>query len=347
MDNPTPYDQRRGDVALIPEEKATIVTQLSDGCSKTVLQAYHEALDTGQVVASLSSYYRIARDPFACPGRLAGAPQQPSRRVRRGQSTSRPPQLHATRPFQVIVWDITILPLLYRGQSVALHMALDLYSRAIVGFILAESPCATTAKALFNDVITLAHEHGHTVESVHSDNGRTMKSHVLKELFASHGITQSFTRPRVSDDNAHMESSFSTMKNDLTYPDVFDDIDQAAAWVTDWVKFYNTARVHSGLAYFTPHDVLTGTWAPVWQKPESHQRKTFQQQPRPLQAQATDHTHPTNRSEVQHHQYPRKSHNPNNIRHSDDLTATTTYPPFTLNDSQLVDNDRFTGFSCR
>ncbi|MCQ4608665.1 transposase family protein [Corynebacterium sp. CCUG 60159] len=86
------------------------------------------------------------------------------------------PKLKATRPFEVICWDITFLPLLERGKHLALHMAIDLYSRETVGFGFATNPNADIARAMFTEVITLAGGNDATITVVHSDNGKTMKS---------------------------------------------------------------------------------------------------------------------------------------------------------------------------
>lgn len=88
------------------------------------------------------------------------------------------------------MWDITFLPGLHRGQSYALHCVLDLYSRAIVGWQIDTSPNADVAAALFRQIGTDADTAGFTISTIHSDNGRTMKSQAMKKTCRDIGATR-------------------------------------------------------------------------------------------------------------------------------------------------------------
>lgn len=141
-------------------------------------------------------------------------------------------------------------------------MAIDLYSRKILGFDLALTENSTTAHQLLERVI--ADNPG--IHTVHSDNGSAMTSYKLRDLFNDHGIALSLIRPRVSDDNAFMESVFHTLKYRQFYPRVFNDIDHAQHWVGEFVEFYNTTHPHSGIKGYTPQSVFDGSWTVMHQR---------------------------------------------------------------------------------
>ncbi|WP_293951783.1 DDE-type integrase/transposase/recombinase [uncultured Corynebacterium sp.] len=256
---PIPHAQRRSDIALNHQERQAIADQLNQAPTRTVSQVFHHHLDSGDAYASLRSYYRIANTAL-CPTRYTPI-RSP---VDAATPQVNPPQLHATAPYETLVWDITFLPGLHRGQSYALHCVLDLYSRAIVGWQIDTSPNANVAATLFRQIGADARAAGFTISTIHSDNGRTMKSTAVKKICREIGAQRSYSRPHISDDNPHIESSFSTLKGDATYPKVFDDYAHAHQWVTGWVRFYNTIRYHPGLAHFTPDQLLTNTWKGQW-----------------------------------------------------------------------------------
>ena len=274
VENPTPHNQRRRDIALTDEEKQIIAAQLNEDPHLPVYQVFHRALDQGNAVASLRSYYRIANTTL-CPTR---GPVVTKPRTSSSPQTT-PPTLQAHAPYQTLVWDITYLPLVERKKTVALHLVLDLYSRSVVGWVIDNEASETTARGMFERVINTATKKGYKVSTVHSDNGSTMKADSLKKLFQSHDITQSHSRPRVSDDNPHVESSFSTLKGDATYPKVFESAEHAAQWVADWVEYYNTTRYHPGLGNFTPKDILDGTWQGRWAIRNAHKQKLYEANP--------------------------------------------------------------------
>lgn len=257
--NPIPHTQRRSDIALSQDERHSIADQLNHAATHTVSQVFHDHLDAGTACASARSYYRIANTSL-CPTRYTPC------RVQTEATTpvTTPPQLVASRPYQTLVWDITFLPGLHRGQLYALHCVLDLYSRAIIGWRIDARPNADVAASMFQQIGSEAHAAGYSISTIHSDNGKTMKSVAVKKTCAALGAKRSYSRPHVSDDNPHMESSFSTLKGDATYPKVFTDSDHARTWVAGWVEFYTTRRHHPGLAHFTPHQIFTDMWKGQW-----------------------------------------------------------------------------------
>ena len=145
-------------------------------------------------------------------------------------------------------WDITYLRASVRGTFYYLYMALDIWSRKIVGWAVHGEESMDHASAL----VTKACADERVVRTglvLHSDNGGPMKGATLQRL----GIAPSFSRPSVSDDNAICEALFRTLKyRDPRKP--FASLDEATRWVTAFVAWYNGEHLHSALRYVTPND---------------------------------------------------------------------------------------------
>ena len=215
--------------------------------------AFAAAWDQGTMLASQRTWWRIANTITDQNSRPV-IPHRTGNRVRRPA-----PQVLATAPGQAWVWDITDLPTPYRGRAFKAYAIQDLYSRKIVGYRVEDREVDTLAVQMFTTAFA---EHG-TPDIVHSDSGPAMTSNALKNLLADHGVTHSFSRPRVSNDNAHKESEFRTMKHRPDYPGVFDTLDHARTWIDAYVTWFNTDHHHSGLALFTPDQVHDGSWKQI------------------------------------------------------------------------------------
>ena len=85
-----------------------------------------------------------------------------------------------------------------------------------------------------------------------------MRSEGLAQLLGGLGVERSFSRPRVSDDNAFSESHFKTLKYQPDYPDRFASPTHGRAWCQEFFGWYNDDHQHSGLALFTPAEVFYG-----------------------------------------------------------------------------------------
>lgn len=270
VEDPMPHDQRPSRVKLSDDERATIAAQLNAAPEKTVAQVFHDALDAGVCVASERSYYRVAAS-YLCLSRAAYAVKAKTRNT----PTTTAPVLVADNPNETLVWDITCVTLQEKGKVGYLHTIMDLFSRKILGYQVASRPSDEVAVTLFEEIIAEAKAQGMPVKTVHADNGASMKSHKISTLFAAHEIVESHSRPHVSDDNPHIESHFSTMKRNRSYPRVFDTIDDAQAWVEKWVDNYNNHRIHGGLRNFTPQQVYSGQWKQVWQQRQHNYEQLF------------------------------------------------------------------------
>ncbi|WP_443088413.1 IS3 family transposase [Vibrio sp. McD22-P3] len=200
-------------------------------------------LDCGEYIASESSYYRV----LSAQGQLHNRGRQRSRKTH-----AKPTSYTATGSNQVYTWDITYLPSTTRGQHYYLYVIEDIYSRKIVGYEVYECECGELASQLLQR--TLMREQCFNQPLVlHSDNGAPMKSLTFKAKMDELGITSSYSRPRVSDDNPYVESLFRTVKYMPNWPSKgFENLDVSRSWVETFVRWYNTEHKHSKLNYVTP-----------------------------------------------------------------------------------------------
>ena len=160
----------------------------------------------------------------------------------------------ATRPNQVWSWDITWLPTIVRGLYLRLYLVMDVWSRRIVGWRIAEVESAELAAEL----ITQACQEGNVDPRglvLHADNGKAMRASTLVATLQWLGVIPSFSRPHVSDDNPYSEALFRTLKHTPAYPRLpFASIDSARQWVTRFVAWYNGEHHHSAIRYVTPDE---------------------------------------------------------------------------------------------
>jgi putative transposase len=201
--------------------------------------------DEGIYIASESSFHRVLRAHGQMNHRGRA---QPAR-------TSRPPTTHiATRPGEVWCWDLTFLPAQTQGRWFYFYLILDLYSRKIVGFEVHDTDSAEHAAHLARR--TALAEGVHTMPArpvLHGDNGATLKATTVLAMLHWLGIEPSYSRPRVSDDNAFAEALFRTAKYRPEFPPKgFADLDAARQWGMRFVQWYNHAHRHSGIRYVTP-----------------------------------------------------------------------------------------------
>lgn len=199
--------------------------------------------DQGRYLASESSFYRI----------LKAANQLKHRRSERPpQVRAQPRALMATAPNQVYSWDITYLPTTVKGQFVYLYLVMDVFSRKAVGWQVFAEESSHLASQLIRDI---CHSEGITGRSLtlHSDNGSPMKGASMRATLQQLGISASFSRPAVSNDNPYSEALFKTLKYRPDYPlKPFESLTQARQWVAALVEWYNHEHRHSAIRYVTP-----------------------------------------------------------------------------------------------
>lgn len=170
-------------------------------------------------------------------------------------TASRAPTTHvATAPRQVWCWDMTYLPAQVAGRWFFLYLIMDLYSRKIVGFEVHDNDDSAHATHLLKRTALAEGIHAMVNKPVlHGDNGATLKATTVLAMLHWLGVKASYSRPRVSDDNAFVESLFRTAKYRPEFPEHgFADLDAARAWATGFVHWYNLQHRHSGIRYVTP-----------------------------------------------------------------------------------------------
>ena len=168
----------------------------------------------------------------------------------------------ATAPHQIWSWDITKLkgPIPYLSDS--LYVILDLFSRYVVGWMVAAHENAHLAQRLIEATCRKQHI-GPQQLTIHAARGAPMRSKLVALLFSDLGIEASHSRPRVSNDNPFSEAQFRTVKYRPDFPDRFGSIEHARAIGHDLFAWYNDAHHHSGLSYLTPADVHSGRAATI------------------------------------------------------------------------------------
>lgn len=210
-------------------------------------EVYATLLSRGVYLASIRTLYRV----------LAAFGESGERRAQRGPMKHAKPTLTATAPNEIWTWDITKLRGPLHGVFYCLYVIIDLFSRMTVGWLLAEGESAELAEHLFAETVA-RHRALPGSLTVHADRGSAMRSDGLAQLLGSLGVTRSFSRPHVSDDNAFSESQFKTLKYQPDYPERFCSPTHARAWCQEFFGWYNDFHQHSGLALFTPADVFYG-----------------------------------------------------------------------------------------
>ncbi len=167
------------------------------------------------------------------------------------------PELLATGPNQVWSWDITKLLGPVKWTYFHLYVLLDIFSRYVVGWLIAESEKASLAKRLIAEsCVKQGVQPGQL--TVHADRGTSMMAKTTTQLLADLSIAESHSRPRVSNDNPFSEAHFKTLKYRPDFPDRFGSLQHAQAVCRQLFTWYNTEHRHSGLAYLTPEVVHYG-----------------------------------------------------------------------------------------
>lgn len=196
--------------------------------------------DAGEYLASESTMERILR----------AEGQKTHRGPKKRASAAKPREKVATAPCQVWTWDITYLRSPVQGLFFYLYLAVDVWSRKIVGFTVHERECSELASTFLCD--SISREGSPDSLTVHQDNGAPMKG-TLKACMENLGVAMSYSRPHVSDDNPYSESLFGTMKTRPEYPRrPFESLEQAQVWVLAFVAWYNESHRHSAIGYVTP-----------------------------------------------------------------------------------------------
>ena len=199
--------------------------------------------DKGIYMASESSFYRVLREEK----------QLAHRRLSRPVKHHKPKACQAQKANQVWSWDISYLPSTVQGLYFYLYCVIDVYSRKITAWSIHENESAEWASVFIQQACL---DEGVEKDQLvlHSDNGKPMKGATMRVMLEKLGVMPSFSRPSVSDDNPFSESLFRTVKYHSTFPYInkFNTILEARQWMENFVDWYNTQHLHSGLKFVTP-----------------------------------------------------------------------------------------------
>jgi putative transposase len=251
---PVPRSPRRLPRRLSDAERAHVLAVLDAPTyvDQPPAEVYAALLSAGTYLCSIRTMYRV----------LAAAGEVGERRAQRRHPPRAVPRLVATAPNQVFTWDITKLAGPFAGVFYYAYVMIDLFSRYVVGWLLAERETAALATRFVADTLA-ARSVEPTTLTIHQDRGAPMTSGSMAQLCATLGVTQSFSRPRVSDDNAFSESQFKTLKYQPDYPGEFGSPLHARGYLEAFFGWHNDDHHHEGLALFTPADVYFGRVAEV------------------------------------------------------------------------------------
>jgi transposase InsO family protein len=210
-------------------------------------EVYASLLDQGVYHCSIRTMYRILD-------------QHDEVRERRNQlrhPVYRKPELLAERPNQVWSWDITKLMGLTKWSYFYLYVILDIFSRRVVGWCVADAETATLFKPLFDDAIS-KHQVPPGQLTLHADRGGPMKAKATALLLADLGVTRTHNRPHTSNDNPFSESHFKTLKYQPRFPQRFGCIEDAKSFCRSFFDWYNQDHHHAGIGLMTPDQVHYG-----------------------------------------------------------------------------------------
>jgi putative transposase len=243
--------------ALTSAERGSVLDLLHSPrfCDMAVPQVFATVLDEGNYLCSQRTMYRI----------LESCGEVRERRDQLHRPNYAKPELLATGPNQVWSWDITKLKGPRKWTYFHLYVILDIFSRKVVGWMIAHRESAALAQRLIAE--TIARENVVPGQlTIHADRGSSMKSKDVAFLLADLGVTKTHSRPHVSNDNPYSESNFKTLKYRPEFPDRFGSIEDARACCRRFFDWYNNEHRHSGIGMMTPACVHHGRAAQVRQQ---------------------------------------------------------------------------------
>jgi putative transposase len=256
--------------ALSLEEREDVLTTLNSErfLNHAPAEIYATLLDEENYLCSISTMYRI----------LADAGEVRERRDQLSHPHYTKPELLATRPNEVWSWDITKLLGVAKWTYYYLYVILDIFSRYVVGWMVAPGESGELAKHLLKETCAKQRiEEGQL--TIHADRGSSMKSKSVAFLLADLGITKTHSRPHVSNDNPFSESQFKTMKYRPEFPDRFWNIEESRSFCQYFFPWYNEEHRHSGIALLTPHDAHYGKAERVVQNRQRVLNKAYANHP--------------------------------------------------------------------
>jgi len=244
--------------AKAPPPRATPARALSVAERQGVLDVLHEPRFVDQAPAEI--YARLLdENRYLCSERtmyriLGENAEVRERREQLRHPAYKKPELLATAPNQVWSWDLTKLLGPAKWTYFYLYVVLDIFSRYVVGWMVAHRESATLASKLIEESCQRQRILPGQL-AIHADRGPSMTSKTIAHLYADLGVTQSHSRPNISNDNPFSEAQFKTLKYRPDFPDRFGSAQHARAHCEPFFGWYNCEHRHGGIGLLTPHDV--------------------------------------------------------------------------------------------
>ncbi len=262
--------KRRSPRKLKVEEEKRVLSFLTSErfMDRSVPEVHATLLDEGAYLCSVRTMYRILEKYRAVR----------ERRNQRRHPQYRKPELLATGPNQVWSWDITKLKGPRKWSHYHLYVIMDIYSRYVVGWMVAERESAMLAERLIRET---CERQGIVKDqlTIHADRGASMRSRTVAQLMADLGVTRSHSRPHVCDDNPYSESQFKTLKYHPSFPGQFGSLEDARLFLRHFLDWYNNEHRHSGVAMMTPKDVHIGKADEIIRKRQETMNRAYSLHP--------------------------------------------------------------------
>ncbi len=267
---PTPPAKAPSRLALSTSETQHILAILHDErfVDKAPHEIYARLLDEGQYYCSIRTMYRL----------LDRAGENHERRCQRQHRDAVKPELVATAPNQVWSWDITKLRSFTAWHYFYLYVIMDIFSRCVVGWLVAERESKNLACQLIQESCLKQAIQPQQL-TLHADRGPSMKSQPVAQLLAHLGVTKSHNRPYVSNDNPFSEAQFKTLKYCPAFPVQFYSLKEAQQFCRQFFHWYNHEHYHTGIALLTPQSVHQGTGKSVLDQRTQVLRAAYAQHP--------------------------------------------------------------------
>jgi putative transposase len=266
----TPRSRPRSHRALSEDEHRRVLDVLHAEryADKAPRQVYASLLDEGYYLCSVRTMYRI----------LASVGELKERRNQLRHPAYEKPELLATGPNEVWSWDITKLKGPVKWTYYYLYVILDIFSRYVVGWMVAQRESGALAKRLIEQS---CRKQGIAAGqlTVHADRGSSMKSKMVSDLLADLGVAKTHSRPHVPDDNPFSESQFKTLKYRPDFPARFGCLEDARSFCREFFPWYNSEHYHVALGLLTPEIVHYGHADRVVEQRKSTLLRAYQAHP--------------------------------------------------------------------
>ena len=265
-----PKEPVRQERALSEDEREHVLKVLNSKQFEDMppAEVYATLLDEGTYCCSIRTMYRI----------LEANQEVRERRNQARLIEYERPELMATRPNELWSWDITKLKGPAKWTYYYLYTIIDVFSRYVVGWMIAYRESAELAKRLIAETIR-KQEVDSTKLTIHADRGSSMRSKCVAMLLSDLGVTKTHSRPHVSNDNPYSESQFKTMKYRPEFPNRFGSIEDARAFCSEFFRWYNREHHHSGIGLLTPEMVHYGLAEQVSQARLETLQNAYRQHP--------------------------------------------------------------------